>query len=46
MPCSNLVFVWITEKEHQAFLQTGCHVFFQHASAQYMHADLAIRVQR
>jgi len=38
MPCSNLTFVWITETEHQVFLQTGYHVLFGHASALYMHA--------
>jgi len=61
MPCSSLAFVWITETEHQVFVQTGHHVFLQHASALlqtvyhvflqhtsalYMHADLAIHVQR
>jgi len=61
MPCSSLAVVWITETEHQIFLQTGYHVFLQHASALlqtgyhgflrqasalYMHADLAIHVQR
>jgi len=45
MPCSSLAFVWITETEHLVFLQTGYHVFLQHASALYMHADLAIYVQ-
>jgi len=28
MPCSILAFVWITETEHQVFLQTGYHVFY------------------
>jgi len=28
MPCSSLAFVWITETEHQVFLQTGYHVFY------------------
>jgi len=46
MPCSSLAFIWITETEHQVFLQTGYHVFLQQASAVYMHADLAIHVQR
>jgi len=46
MPCSILAFVWITKTEHQVFLQTGYHVFIQHASALYMHADLAIYVPR
>ena len=46
MPCSSLDFVWITEREHQIFLQTGYHVFLWHASAPYMHADLAISLQR
>jgi len=46
MPCSSLAFVWITETEHQVFLQTGYHVFLRHASAPHMHADLAIHVQR
>jgi len=46
MPCSSLAFVWITETEHQVFLQTGYHVFLRHASGLYMHADLAICVQR
>ena len=45
MPCSILAFVWITETE-QVFLQTGYHVFLRHSSALYMHADLAIYVQR
>ena len=31
--------------ENQVFLQTGYHVFLRHASALYMHADLAIHVQ-
>jgi len=43
MPCSSLAFVWITETQ-QVFRQTGCHVFLRHASALYMHADLAIYV--
>jgi len=42
MPCSSLAFVWITETEHQVFLQTGYHVFLRHASVLHMHADLAI----
>jgi len=46
MPCSSLAFVWITETEHQVFLQAGYHVFLRLASALYMHADLAIHVQR
>jgi len=46
MPCSSLAFFWITKTEHQVFLQTGYHVFLRHASALYMHADLAIYVQR
>jgi len=46
MPCNSLAFVWITETEHQVFHQTGYHVFLQHSSALYMHADLAIYVQR
>jgi len=46
MPCRSLAFVWITETEHQVFLQTGDHVFLRHVSALYMHADLAIFVQR
>jgi len=33
MPCSGLAFAWITETEHQVFLQTGYHVFLRHASA-------------
>jgi len=45
MPCRSLAFVWITETEHQVFLQTGYHVFFPHDSELYMHADLAIYVQ-
>jgi len=45
MPCSSLAFFWITETEHRVFLQTGYHVFILHASALYMHADLAIYVQ-
>jgi len=45
MPCISLAFVWITETEHQVFLQTGYHVFLQHASALCMHPDLAIYVQ-
>ena len=45
MPCSSPAIVWITETEHQVFLQTGYHVFLRHASALYMHADLAIHVQ-
>ena len=40
MPCSSLDFVWITETEHQVFLQTEYHAFLQHAPALYMHADL------
>jgi len=46
MPCSSLAFVWITETEHQVFLQTGYHVFLRHASTLYMHADLPMCVQR
>jgi len=46
MPCSSLAFVWTTETGHQVFLQTGYHVLLRHASAVYMHADLAINVQR
>jgi len=46
MPCSSLDIVWITETEHQVFLQTGYHAFFQHASALYMHAEIAIFAQR
>jgi len=46
MPCSSLAFVYITETERQVFLQTGYHVFLQHASVLYMHAELAIYVQR
>ena len=38
MPCSSLDFVWITEAEHQVFLQIGYHAFLCHASALYMHA--------
>jgi len=45
MPCSSLAFVWIIETEHKVFLQTGYDVFLRHASALYMHADLAISVQ-
>ena len=41
MPFSSLAFVWITETEQQVFLQTGYHAFLRHASALYMHADLA-----
>jgi len=44
MPCRSLAFVWITEIEHQVFLQTGYHVFLRRASALYMLADLAIYV--
>jgi len=46
MPCCSLVLVWITETEHQVFLHAGYHVFLRHASVLYMHADLAIYVQR
>jgi len=46
MPCSSLAFVCIIETEHQVFLQTEYHVLFRHASVLYMHADLAIQVQR
>jgi len=46
MPCCSLAFVWITETEHQVFLQTGYHVFHRHASALYMHVELAISTQR
>jgi len=46
MPSSSLAFVWITETEHQVFLQTGYHVFLRHAPALYMHEGLAIYVQR
>jgi len=46
MPYSSLAFVWITETEHQVFLQTGCHVFLRNASALYVHAGLATHVQR
>jgi len=42
MAYSSLAFVWSTETKHQVFLQTGYHVFLRHASASYMHADLAI----
>jgi len=42
MPCSSLAFVWITETEHKVSLKIGYHVFLQHASVLYMHADLAI----
>ena len=46
MPCSSLDFVWITETEHQIFFQTGYHAFLRPASALYMHAEIAIYVQR
>jgi len=46
MPCNSLAFVWITETEHQVFFQTGYHVIPQNASAIYVHADLALHVQR
>jgi len=46
MPSSSLTFVWITETKHQVFLQTEYHVFLRHASALYMHADLAMYVQK
>jgi len=46
MPCSSLDFVWITETEHQVFLQTGYHVFLRHASALYMHAEIIKSAQR
>jgi len=43
MPCSSLAFVWITETEHQVFLQAEYHVFLQHSSALYLHADLYVQ---
>jgi len=46
MPCSSLDFVWITETEHQVFLQTGYHAFLRHASTLYMRAEIAISAQR
>ena len=43
MPRSSLVFAWITDTENQVFLEAGYHAFHhgRHASAPYMHADLA-----
>jgi len=46
MPYSSLDFVWITETEHQVFLQTGYHAFLHHASALHMYAEIAISEQR
>jgi len=46
MPCSSLAFLWITETEQKVFLQTGYYAFLRHASALYIHADLAKCVQR
>jgi len=46
MPCRSLDFVWITENRTPSFLQTGYHAFLRHASALYMHAEIAISVQR
>ena len=45
--CTHLaISAQITDTEHQVFLHTGYHVFLRHASALYMHSDLAIHVQR
>jgi len=40
---SSLAFVWITDTEHQVFLERGYHAFRhgRQTSALYMHADLA-----
>ena len=46
MPSSSLDFVGITETEHQVIFQTGYHAFLRHASALYMHAEIAISAQR
>jgi len=46
MPCSSLAFVWITETEHQVYLQTGYHVFLRYTSVVYVHADFGAYVQR
>ena len=46
MPCSSLAFVWITETEHQVFVQTGYHAFLRHASALSLHAEIIKSVQR
>jgi len=36
----------LLKTEHQVFLQTGYHAFLRHASALYMHAEIAISAQR
>jgi len=48
MPRSSLAFVWITGREHQVFLQTEYDAFRhgRHASALYVHVDLAKYAQR